>query len=140
MHTQAVTSIFTFPLVAGIIFGGQIFLIRYLTAWPKLANVYARNAPLNAISKGSYRWVPCKIGWVAITVSIEIYPAGLWVKPGFPLIFVMPSVYLPWDNIDVISSKKRIFTRQIVLQIANFARALTIIGNIDLPLADTKKH
>ena len=138
MDTQAAISIFTFPLVAGIMFGGNILLFRYLTAWPKLANVYARNVPLNAVSKGSYRWVPCKIGWITITVSIEIYPEGLWMKPGFPLFFFMSPVYLPLKNIVVISSKKRIFTRQTVLRIAEFAITLTITGNIGLLLADTK--
>ena len=138
MDTQAAISIFTFPLILGIMLSGNILLFRYLTAWPKLVNVYARNVPLNAISKGSYRWVPCKIGWITITVSIEIYLGGLWIKPGFPLFFVMPPVYLPWGNVVVISSKKRIFARQTVLRIADFARTLTITGNIDLPLANTK--
>lgn len=134
------TSPFNFFIIAGVMFGLSGLIYRWLTRWSQLERLYAQNIPLNLISKGSYRWVRCKVGLTSISASIEIYPAGLWVKPGFPLTLFMKPVLVPWNKLTIIKRDKLFFTPRAMLRIAGCPSRFVISGKVDLSLVEGKRN
>ncbi|MES2049864.1 MAG: hypothetical protein V4447_15800 [Pseudomonadota bacterium] len=132
-----IKSIFNAFLVIGVMFGGSGMLYRYLTGWSQLSTLYARRESVASISDGSYRWVSCKINLTPISVSIEIYPDGLWLKPGFPLSVFMPAILIPGSKIVMAKSKTGLFGRKTELQIAGFSGPFVICGNAGLAITDS---
>lgn len=94
-------SSFNFIFGAALLFGGWGYLYYCLTGWRRLTTLYARRDSSLGISQGSFKWVWCSSRWTSLTVSLEIYPQGLWLKPGFPLNLFMPALLIPWDQLEV---------------------------------------
>ena len=130
-----VSSTLNFLLVALFMFGGAGMLYRWLTGWPRLVSLYAYKRTAHSISKGSYRWVGCKINFTSLSVSLEIYSEGLWLKPGFPLSLFMPALLIPWSKIVVVESNTSFPFKKTVLQIAEFSGQLAIGGQAGLSVA-----
>ncbi|WP_061536923.1 hypothetical protein [Collimonas arenae] len=95
------TALFSFLLIVGLLFGGGSWLYSWMTGWSQLTKLYAMKASVQMVSEGSFRWVACDSRWTSLSVSLEIYPQGLWLKPGFPLNFFMSALLIPWEKIEV---------------------------------------
>lgn len=98
-----------FLLVCASIFLVWGFAYAWSAGWPKLAARYKQVATANAISEGSHRWVACRMKETPLSVSIEIYPHGLWLQPGWPLSFFMPAVLIPWEKLQANRAGKTLF-------------------------------
>lgn len=139
--SSQIESILNFLFVTGLMFGASSLLYRWLTGWSRLAILYAQRAHIGSISNGSYQWVGCKINLTSISISIEIYPEGLWLKPGFPLSIFMKSLLIPWSKIVMAKSRTTVLlSRKTDLQIVGFSDIFMIKGDAGLSIENHKMN
>lgn len=107
-----------------LIFGSMILICGFayslLTRWSALSGRYKYVSTENQISEGSFRWVSCKMSMTPLSVAIEIYSRGLWLKPGIPLAIMMPAVLIPWEKLKLVHSNNSFLGKRTNLEIEGY--------------------
>ena len=114
-------------LILCIFFGVPIYCMTSGSGWSLLQELYQARTLEGLISEGSYRLVHCKSRWLWLTLAVEIYPTGLWLRIGFPLNVFMRSVLLPWESLSVVPSRALIF-RGTALRVEGWPYHIEILG------------
>jgi hypothetical protein len=119
-----------FLAIAFAFFGTWMYVMRWLAGWARLQTLYAvkPNTLTEQISNGSFRWVGCRLRWTSITVAIELYPKGLFLRPSFPLNMALHAVCIPWPAIDAYNHQT-LLSRKTTLQIDGYPWPLHILGH-----------
>lgn len=117
-------------LVFGLMFGSWILLIRWLTGWSKLESKFRceRDSLNTQISQGSFRWVHSRVRFTELGLAVELYPAFLWLRPGFPLTFGMKAICVPWHQIEDVKLKKSILGTGATLNLGEWVPPIYIRG------------
>ena len=126
---SSIQSSIIFVIVAGLIFSSVGLIYRRLSNWRSLSALYPERKSPRQISNGSYRWVRCTVNLVSFSTSIEIYPSGLAIRPGFPLSFFMPPALLPWKMIIGARYKRGFWGQAIEFCLTEFSGKCVIKGH-----------
>jgi hypothetical protein len=104
-------------LLFGSLFIGWLFLMRWLSGWVQLETRFkcSKDGLNGQISRGSFRWVTCPIRFTRLILAIELYPAFLWLSPGFPLNVVMKAICIPWDEVDRTVMKRTLLGTKVAI-------------------------
>ena len=122
----------TFVIAICLIAASLCATYRWMLGWGMLERAHAdRNSrERSSISLGSYRWVNCSIRAGRISLAVEFYPEGLWMRPVFPCSIWMRPVIVPWHCLKVLRNSRLSFGKVTTFKISQVAFSLRIRGAI----------
>jgi hypothetical protein len=93
-------------LCALLLFWSIICTIRFFRAWWSLRGRFPdSHFGTDVISEGSFRWVRMSMRSISISVAVELYPSGLWMRPSFPLGAALRGLFIPWTSLHASAGK-----------------------------------
>ena len=117
------------PLFLGFIaICGPILIYIYLTKWRSLTSRYEYKNTTRLFSEGSFLWVGLRLPLTTIGVSVEVYPQGLWLKPGMPYSRLLPEILIPWKKIKLVRTKSTFFGTSNAFAIEGYGGLIKISG------------
>jgi hypothetical protein len=75
-----------------------------------------------------------------ISVSVEIYPEGLWLRHYRPYSILLPEILVPWEKIKLIRSQNSLFGKVHVFAIEAYAGSIKIKGAAGKAIAEKVAH
>jgi hypothetical protein len=106
-----------------------IFLLRWMSGWAGLEQLYGRNDATPSFSRGSFRRVRSRIGWVSVGLCVELYDEGLWMHMRFPAKLITTPVLLPWSAIHLTALRSILLARRVELRVDGFSKVIRFVGD-----------
>lgn len=106
-----------------------VALVRRFSGWPQLERHYI--CPENQsheTSIGSYQGVSASAKFARISLSVELYPSSVWLRPAFPLSIAMKAIDVPWHAIDDVSVQHGLFGDRTVIRIRHAEVPISVKG------------
>jgi hypothetical protein len=113
-----------------LLFGGGLFLDRWLSGWGQLEKVYKcnENPNNNQILRGSRRWARSQIRFTEMWLAVELYPSGLWLRPFFPFNIGLKALCIPWEAIQCAERNRNFFRLSATLHVERCPFPIRIFG------------
>lgn len=105
------------------------FLLRWLSGWPVLEQLYGNRIAAHSISRGSFCWVRSRFGWVRVGLCVEFYDDGLWMRMHFPVNLITSPVMLPWTAVHLNPLRSVLLARRVELRVDGFSKPIRFIGD-----------
>lgn len=104
-------------------------LLRWLSGWAFLEQLYGKLSAAHSVSRGSFRWVRSRFGWVRVGLCVELYDEGLWMRMHFPANLITSPVMLPWNAVQLNPLRPVFLARRVELRVDGFPKAILFIGD-----------
>lgn len=113
-----------------VLFGSWMLLMRWLSGWSAVEKNYAckETSTTGQISRASFRWVGSRFRLVQLTLSVELYPRFLWLRPSFPLNLALKSLCIPWESIQITEVHRNMFRTKISLHVLECPFRIHVFG------------
>jgi hypothetical protein len=115
--------------VPAAVIAAPVFLLRLMSGWAGFEQLYGTNVATPSISRGSFRWVRSRIGWVHVGLRVELYDEGLWMRMHFPGNLIATPLLLPWSAIHLTALETIFLARRVELRVDGISKVIRFVGD-----------
>lgn len=107
-----------------------IVFVRWRFGWAALEHRYASDTRQHddETPEASFDGAPASAGFARMSLSVDLYPASLWLKPAFPLSVGMKAIDVPWSAVEKATVRKGWFGSGTELRVSGAGVPFTIGG------------
>jgi hypothetical protein len=115
--------------VLGSVLVGPLLVLRWMSDWTKLEELYRASDVGDRISRGSFRWVRSTFGWVRVGLCVDLYEEGVWMRMHFPANLITRPILLPWKAVRFRHLSTVLFARRVELSVDGYSKRIRFFGD-----------